>query len=116
MLGGGGHRGGLSFGPQMVSVDRAEIPAAGWIGPGLRPCTAADVIGEDTPAGSLSVLVEALIQADAPAKAGCRLPRLRRGPRAHAQATEACTVPFRAGRDRPRLAGDPPTHQPHHNE
>jgi len=51
LLGGGGHRGGLSFGPQMVSVDRAEIPAAGCIGPELRPRTAADMIWEQTPAG-----------------------------------------------------------------
>jgi hypothetical protein len=28
----------------MVSVDRAEIPVAGRIGPELRPCTAADMI------------------------------------------------------------------------
>jgi hypothetical protein len=35
----------------MVSADRAEIPAAGWIGPELRPCTAADMIWEETPVG-----------------------------------------------------------------
>ena len=51
LLGGGGHRGGLSFGPQMVSVDRAENPAAGWIGPELRPRTVADMTWEKTPAG-----------------------------------------------------------------
>jgi hypothetical protein len=44
LLGGGAHRGGLSFGPQMVSVARAEIPGPGSIGPELRPCTAADMI------------------------------------------------------------------------
>jgi len=48
MLGGGGHRGGLSFGPQMVSVDGAKMPAAGWIGPEFRPRTAGDVIWEET--------------------------------------------------------------------
>jgi len=42
--GGDGHRDGLSLGPQKVSVDRAEIPVAGRIGPELRPCTAADMI------------------------------------------------------------------------
>src|SRR5215813_10670399 len=41
LLGGGGQRGGLSFGPQMVSVGQAGIPEAGWIGPELWPCTAA---------------------------------------------------------------------------
>src|SRR5215472_4940734 len=60
LLRGGGHRGGLNFGPQMVSVDRAEISAAGWIGPNLRPCTAADMIWEETPAdpcrGALGLL------------------------------------------------------------
>ena len=49
MLGGGGHPGGLSFGPQMVSVDRAEMLAAGWIGPELRPCNAGDVTREEIP-------------------------------------------------------------------
>ena len=48
--GGGGHCGGLSLGPPMVSVDRAEIPAAGWIRPELRPYTAADMIWEEIPA------------------------------------------------------------------
>ena len=32
-------------------ADRAEIPAVGWIGPELRPRTAADMIWEETPAG-----------------------------------------------------------------
>src|SRR5580700_6957799 len=51
LLPGGGHRCGLSFRPQMVSVDRAEIPAAGCIGPELRPCPAADVRREQIPEG-----------------------------------------------------------------
>ena len=48
LLSSGGHRGGLCFGPQMVSVDRAGMPAAGWIGPELRPRTPADKIWEET--------------------------------------------------------------------
>src|ERR1044071_3025669 len=77
--------------PQMVSVDRAEIPAAGWIGPELRPCTAADMIREETrrvPVGAG--------RSPRPGRrarqAGSRLPCLRRGRRAHAHAAEPCTV------------------------
>ena len=103
MLGGGGHRGGLSFGPQMVSVDRAKMPAAGWIGPEFRPRTAGDVIWEETrwvPVGAG--------RGPRPSRrtrqAGGRLPRLRPDRRAHAHAAEACALPSRAGgtvRDRP---------------
>ena len=70
LLSSGGHRGGLSFGPQMVSVDRARIPAADWIGPEFPPCTAADMPRGRDPGGSLSVQVEALVQADVPVKRG----------------------------------------------
>ena len=51
LLRGGGHRAGLSFGPQMVSVDRAEAPAAGWIGPELQPCTTGGHDLKGDPAG-----------------------------------------------------------------
>src|SRR5215470_538951 len=34
-------------------------------------------------------------------KAGCRVPCLRPGRRAHEHAAEACVLPFTAGRDRP---------------
>jgi hypothetical protein len=104
MLSGGGHRGGLSFGPQTVSVDRAETPAASWIGPELRPCTAIDVIWEDL-GRSLSVQVEALVQADAPAKPDAGFPVSGRA--AEPTCTPSKRAPYRsgAGRDRPRLAG-----------
>ena len=74
VLRGGGHRGGLSFGPQMVSVDRAEIPC-GWLDRTRTPslhCGGHDLGGD--PGGSLSVQVEALVQADAPAKPGAGFP------------------------------------------
>ena len=109
LLRGGGHRGGLSFGPQMVSVDRAEIPAAGCIGPELRPCTVADVIREETLVDPPSVQVEALVQADAPAKPDV-------GFLASGRAAEPMRTPpmralcrSRARRDRPRPAEYPPT-------
>ena len=50
------------------------MPAAGWIGPELRPCAAADMIWEENPGGPLSVQVEALVQADAPVKLGVGFP------------------------------------------
>ena len=108
MLNRGGHRGGLIFGPQLVSVKRAEIPAAGWIGPELRPCTAADMIWEETRqvpvgAGRSTRLGRRARQV------GCRFPCLRPGRGAHAHAAEACALPFTAGRDRPRPAGYLPT-------
>jgi hypothetical protein len=97
LLRGDGHRGGLSFGPQMVSVDRAEIPAAGCIGPELRPCTAADAMRSrprQIPIGAG--------RSPRPGRrarqAGCRLSFLRPGRQSHARAAEACTVPFRPGR------------------
>ena len=61
LLRGGGHPAGLSFGPQMVSVDRAEIPC-GWLDRTRTPslhCGGHDLGGD--PGGSLSVQVEALI-------------------------------------------------------
>src|SRR5262245_26309767 len=110
MLNRGGHRGGLIFGPQLVSVKRAEIPAAGWIGPELRPCTAADMIWEETrqvPVGAG--------RGPRPGRrarlAGCRVPCLQPGRRAHEHAAEACALEFtgpavaretgRTNRDRP---------------
>ena len=59
MLRGGGHRGGLSFGPQMVSVDRAEMPR-GWLDQTRTPalhCGRHDLSGD--PGRSLSVQVKA---------------------------------------------------------
>jgi hypothetical protein len=79
----------------MVSVDRAEMPAAGWIGPGIRPCTVADVVWGDR-GRCLLVQVEALSRQTA-AQAGCRLPYLRPRRRAHVHGPQACTVPFMAG-------------------
>ena len=35
--GGDGHRDGLSLGPQMVSLDGAEMPAVGWSDPNSAP-------------------------------------------------------------------------------
>ncbi len=55
-------------------------------------------------------------------QAGCRLPCLRPGCRAHARAAEACALPFTGGRDRSRpecrlrSAGYPPTCRLHHND
>ena len=70
MPGGGGHHGGLSFGPQMVSVDKAEIPR-GWLHRTRTPAPhrGGHDLGGD-PGGSLSVQVEALVQADVPVKRG----------------------------------------------
>src|SRR5262249_46064853 len=53
------------------------------------------------PGTSLSVQVEALVQADARAQPRADFPasgRAEPGSRAHAHAPEACTIPFRAGR------------------
>src|SRR5262249_59834188 len=80
LLGGGGRRGGLSFGPQMVSVDRAEIPAAGWIGPELRPCTAADIIWEEIPAGPCRGREKPSARQKRPPGRGAASPALRRPP------------------------------------
>src|SRR5262249_40744568 len=94
LLGGSGQRGGLSFGPQMVSVGQAGIPEAGWIGPELWPCTAAgrDLGGDH--GGSLSVQVEALVQADAAAKPGASFPVAGRATEPTCTPSK-CTVPFR---------------------
>ena len=47
----GGHGGGLIFGPQLVSVERAQIPLPPWMGHQFSPCTAVGVIsGEASPA------------------------------------------------------------------
>ncbi len=51
---------------------KAEIPAAGCIGPELRPCTAADVCREEIPERPLSVQAEAPVRADARARLGRR--------------------------------------------
>ena len=95
LLRGGGHRGGLSFGPQMVSVDRAGMPAAGWIGPELRPRTPADKIWEETrrvPVGA--------------GRSPCPGRRVRQagaaflspaGPPSPCARRQACTMPPRAG-------------------
>jgi hypothetical protein len=58
------HRLDLSFGPQMVSVDSAEIHATGCIGPELRPCTGADLIGRRFRQVHIEQ-VEAFVRADA---------------------------------------------------
>ena len=110
LLRGGGHRGGLSFGPQMVSVDRAGMPAAGWIGPELRPRTPADKIWEETRrvpvgAGRSPYPGRRVRQAGAAflSPAGPPSPCARRRSVHHA---------VQGWRDRPPPAGYPPTYRP----
>jgi hypothetical protein len=58
-------------------------------------CGGCDAGGD--PGRSLSVQVEALVQADARAQPSAAFPASRPSRRAHAHAAEACTMPFRAG-------------------
>jgi len=99
----------------MVSVDRAAIPAAGCIGPELRPCTVADVIREETLVDPPSVQVEALLQAEARAKQGAGFP-------VSCRVAEPMRTPPKRAPCRPGLAGpcatgrNPPTYRAHHTE
>jgi len=108
LLGGGGHPSGLSFGPQLVSVDRAEMPAAGWIGPELWPCLAADMIWEETRRVPVSA-GRSPCPGRRARQAGCRLPVS--GRTAEPMRTPPKRAPCRSG-----LADRPWTYRPHHSE
>ena len=98
LLRGGGHRRGLSFGPQMVSVDRAEMPR-GRLDRTRTPalhCGRHDLGGD--PGGSLSAQVEALVQADAPGKPGAGFP-------VSSRAAEPTRTPPKRAPCRSRLVG-----------
>jgi hypothetical protein len=47
MLDRGGHGGGLIFRPQLVSVERAQVPLPPWMGHQFSPCTAVGVISDE---------------------------------------------------------------------
>jgi len=89
----------------MVLADRAEIPAAGWIGPNSGPGLRRHDLGGD-PGGSLSVQVEALPQADAPAKPGADFPVSGRPPIPCARRRSVHRA-VQGWPDRPRQSGRP---------
>jgi hypothetical protein len=119
MLDRGGHGGGLIFGPQLVSVERAQVPLPSWMGHQFSPCTAVGVISDEAlPAPyrcrqePLPDIVAGLVVV--PSSVVYCAPDLPIEPTyTPVKRARYCSGLAVAG---PRPPGYPPTFRPHHSE